>query len=163
MGSPNRKNKSQTEKALWEAMQAEATAKGRGRPTHAMLFFTGGVVEIYQEDEERDWDELADTPGQFPAAVGWSCRGSKIGWNGQGHEYRKIPRTFLRALIHHRGEVVPDKTLKLWVWGDARISDGRLKDVAFQARTFVRLVTGLTLDVDPVERTEGGYRLAVGW
>ncbi len=44
------------------------------------------------------------------------------------------------------------------MWGDGGTDDGRLKDVAFGLRAVLRLLE----DVDPVERVEGGYRLAVG-
>lgn len=148
---------------LWEAAQEWASRESL-TPVVEMVLFHGnagrGAMSLLSANPSQELVP-GDTPGQFPPPVGWGSRDIRVSFNGQVREVTGCKRKFIRCLIHFRGAVVPDRTLRLWVWGDLDVSDGRVRDVAHQARQFLRAVTGCGPGDDPVERVEGGYRLGV--
>jgi hypothetical protein len=149
------------ERTQWDAITAQARRECGCAPTAAQVTHENGQVIVYTAGGHQDVSDDGDTPGEFPAAVGWSWRVAEAAWEGKRFGVTGLKRKMLRTLADHAGAVVSDRRLKLAVWGDANTETGRLRDVAFQLRALVRATFGIPVDVDPVERVEGGYRLAM--
>ncbi|HEY1189628.1 MAG TPA: helix-turn-helix domain-containing protein [Gemmata sp.] len=148
-------------RAVWDALAEHARITGRAAPsTFLAVYGDGAVVEVRGGDQVAD--DWGDTPGPFPAAVGWSFRAGAAAHNGRAFAIGGVRGRLLRALVAGAGAPVRDRVLKARVWGDGDAEDGRLKDVAFNLRALLRAELELGEEVDPVERVEGGYRLAVG-
>lgn len=151
------------ERTMWDALNAQARRKCGCGATAAQITHEDGTVIVYTPDGgQQEVSEDGDTPGEFPAAAGWSWRTAEAAFDGRRFAVSGLRRKMLRTLADRAGEVVADRRLKLTVWGDLQTDPGRLRDVAFQLRALLRAALGIPTDADPVERVEGGYRLAVG-
>lgn len=147
------------ELAMWEAVQTQARRDRGSDAVAVVLVHDDGAVVLYRRGGHEEL--FTDTPGPFPAPSGWSFRGVNVAYNGRAFEVHGIRRRFLRVLAERPGEVVPDRAVKVAVWGDLGTEDNRLRDVAYQVRALLRAVFELPGECDPVERVEGGYRLAM--
>ena len=153
----NRQNSSDFS-PLWSAAETHARETGRPPPRAVLVAYSdGSLAEVRADGRGReDW---GDTPGEFPAAAGWSFRAGEAAFNGRVFAISGLRHRLLRALVGGRGHAVRDRVLKAHVWGNGDTEDGRLKDVAFGLRALLRAELGVS--GDPVERVEGGYRIAL--
>lgn len=152
--------KNKHEQELWELTQAWARAAGFDRVAELICLHEGGTVNSVSPSRPQKY-VAGDTQGEFPPAAGWGSRDIRVSFNGQVREVTGCRRKFIRCLIHFQGTIVTDRVLRLWVWGELDVTDGRLRDVAHQTRQFLRSLTGCDGGCDPIERVEGGYRLGV--
>lgn len=154
--------KTEQEEKLWQCVQEWAWSLNLS-PVKELLMIHGGRSGMLSSlaESQPGPSVPGDTPGDFPPAAGWGARDIRVSFDGQVREVTGYKRKFMRCLIHFRGRVVTDRTLRLWVWGDTEVSDGRIRDVAHQARQFLRALVGCNCGVDPIERVEGGYRLGI--
>lgn len=160
MNAPDLPPASNNPSALWDAAVEHARRTGRARPRAVLLLYPDGAVSELRADGTSA-EEWGDTPGPFPPASGWAFRAGLVAFGPVTFRLSGLRLKLLRALVGAAGEPVRDRTLKARVWGDTRAEDSRLKDVAFGLRAVLRAELALADGVDPVERVEGGYRLAL--
>lgn len=145
---------------VWNVVVEHAATTQRPQPRSVLVVYADGSLAEVKRDG-RAKEAWGDSPGDFPAAVGWSFRGAMVAFNGHAFPLGGLRYRLLRALVDGGGKPVRDEVLKTRVWSDDETNIGRLKDLAFGLRAFLRAELRLTGDNDPVERVEGGYRLAV--
>ncbi|AMV30095.1 hypothetical protein VT84_37220 [Gemmata sp. SH-PL17] len=145
---------------LWSAATKLARETNHPDPRAVLVLYPDGSWSEVGPSG-RIQDDWGDTPGPFPSNRGWSFRAGLAAFNGQSFRVSGLRERLLRALVDAKGEPVRDRALKARVWADTNAEDNRLKDVAYGLRAVLRAELELGVEADPVERVEGGYRLAV--
>jgi hypothetical protein len=146
--------------SVWTAAVTHAQETNRPLPRCLLILYADGAIAEVKSDG-RALEGWGDSPGEFPALAGWSFRAGMVAFNGRVFRLGGLRYRLLRALVDGRGAPVRDQVLKVRIWADGMTEDERLKDVAYGLRAVLRAELELGTDVDPVERVEGGYRLAV--
>ncbi len=152
---------SPSDSRLWEELQRHARENEQS-PVKTILIFNadGGGRQLYPDGRREEWwGQVPTDPNLFPPAAGWGFACGQVSFNGKCFRLGGIRYRLLRVLAERPGHPVPDRLVKLRVWGETDVEDDRLKDAVYQLRAVLR--TALAIEDDPVERWEGGYRLAL--